>query len=272
MLTNEGHRLDRVLVCSPRREYFQVHVEDLKSQNLLQRADPETAEEQHDALKEILRRFGADVLDREELPGHPNSVFTRDASLITPEGYIQLRMGLPARRGEPAWMAKILESLEERCAGKIESPGTLEGGDVILAGRAAFVGLSARTNQSGVEQLSGLLQAMGYEMRILPIMSPYLHIGSLMSAVGPEEILCGRGMFPEGFFTGYDALEVDIRTPISCNVICLKNREVIVASSEMETAEALDKKGHRVHLLDLSEFIKGDGGPTCLILPLERTS
>jgi N-dimethylarginine dimethylaminohydrolase len=32
----------------------------------------------------------------------------------------------------------------------------------------------------------------------------------------------------------------------------------------------LRRAGFRVHPLDLSEFVKGTGGPSCLVLPLER--
>jgi dimethylargininase len=269
MLTNEGHRLKRVVVSSPLSEYFKV--KDLRSQNILEVAEPGPTLRQHGLLKKLLRDFGAEVLDVEELAGHPNSVFTRDASLITPQGYIHLRMGLGARREEADWMAGILSGLDVPLAGRIEAPGTVEGGDVILAGTTAFIGLSARSNRSGVDQLGTLLKGMGYSLRILPIPSPYLHIGSLMSIIGPEAVCCARGFFPPDFFSGFDTVEVDCRTPVTCNIICLGNNELIAVSGNLEAADALDQKGYRVHLPDLSEFVKGDGGPTCLILPLERT-
>lgn len=268
MLKNEGHILTRVVVCSPLKEYFSV--DDLESQNILETADPELALNQHLILQKLLEDFGAEVLDQQELPDHPNSVFTRDASLITPEGYIHLRMGLEARRGEPEWMSEILESLDEPCAGRIEPPGTVEGGDVILAGSTAFVGLSARSNRSGVDQLGSLLKRMGYGLRVLPIPSPYLHIGSLMSVIGPEAVCCARGLFPADFFRGFDVIEVDCETPVTCNIICLGESDLLAVSGNLTAAEALEKRGYRVLLLDLSEFLKGDGGPTCLILPLER--
>ena len=268
MLENEGHRLKRVVVCSPLEEYFKVN--DLKSQNILEVADPDSALRQHRLLQNLLEDFGAEVLDQQELPGHPNSVFTRDASLLTPEGYIHLRMGLEARRDEPDWMSEILDSLNEPCAGRIEPPGTVEGGDVILAGKAAFIGLSARSNQSGVDQLGNMLKKMGHDIRVLPIPLPYLHIGSLMSVIGPETVICGRDLFPENFFKGFEVIEVDCETSVTCNIICLGESELVAVSGNQTAAEILDKRGYRVFLPDLSEFVKGDGGPTCLILPVRR--
>jgi dimethylargininase len=209
--------------------------------------------------------------DVPELTNHPNSVFTRDTALCTPQGYIKLRMGLAARRGGEEWMAEILESIGEPCAGEIKEPGTVEGGDVILAGSAAFVGLSKRTNEQGAKQLSGILSKMNYEIRTVLAKHPHLHLGGAMSVVGPRQILCCRDMFPGDFFKGFDAIDISCRGSSNGNVICLGDNEIIANAAEnAEAIEALEKKGMVVHGIDLSEFRKGAGGPTCLVLPVER--
>jgi dimethylargininase len=206
----------------------------------------------------------------QELAGHPNSVFARDAGLVTPHGYIKLRMGLRTRRGEEDWMASTLSSLGLPCAGKIEKPGTVEGGDVILAGDVAFVGLSERTNRSGVRQLSRLLMRMDFEVRTLSLSLPHLHIGGAMSVIGPKTVVCCRQVFPHGFYDGFEVVEIPCPEASSANVIALGNRGVIVEQGCPGAARALRKAGFTVHLVDLSEFVKGRGGPTCLIMPLER--
>jgi dimethylargininase len=209
-------------------------------------------------------------MDVSELSGHPNSVFTRDVAVVTPRGYIQLRMGLPSRRGEEAWMASFLESCGEPRAGAIEAPGTVEGGDVVLSGGVAFVGHSARTNREGVRQLGALLEKMDYDVRVSKV-EGYLHLGGAMSAVAPERVVACRGDYPAGFFDGFDVVWVEKRGPSSANVICLAPNEILANEAEnLETMEALDARGVRVQGVDLSEFRKGAGGPTCLILPLER--
>jgi arginine deiminase len=54
-------------------------------------------------------------------------------------------------------------------------------------------------------------------------------------------------------------------------VICLGENEVIANIAEnAEAIRELEKEGITVHSIDLSEFRKGTGGPTCLILPIER--
>jgi len=269
MLKNEGGKLTRVAVCTPGREYFSVT--DIKSHNITEVPDAERTLEQFSLLKSILKETGCEIVDASELPGHPNSVFTRDVSLVTPQGYIKLRMGLDSRRGEEKWMASILESLREPYVGEVCHPGTVEGGDVILAGDIAFIGHSQRTNTEGIGQISKFLENMGFEVRIHRMDFRYLHLGGAMSVIGLHKILCCRDVFPDGFFEGFDTVEVSHRGPSTGNVICLRENEVIANSAEnAEAIKELEKQGIKVHAIDLSEFRKGTGGPTCLILPIER--
>ncbi len=268
MVRNEGEKLRRVVVCAPRQEYFQVGKPE--EHNIGQPADRKKALVQHRRLQGILREAGARVINLKELPGHPNSVFTRDAGLVTPRGYIKLRLGLPTRRGEEDWMASALDSRGVRFFGSIEPPGTVEGGDVIMAGKVAFVGLSERSNKSGVNQLSRLLMSMDYEVRIMTLPAPHLHIGGAMSVVGPAAVICCRKLFPKGFFAGFKVIEIPCPEATSANVIASGGGRVIVEKGCPEAAEALKKAGFRVRRLDLSEFVKGRGGPTCLIMPVDR--
>jgi dimethylargininase len=268
MVRNEGERLRRVIVSEPRREYFCV--DSPETHNIGDAADPAKAKAQHRQLQAVLRKAGARVINLRELAGHPNSVFARDASLVTPKGYIKLRMGLKTRRGEEDWEAAALESLGVPCAGAINRPGTVEGGDVILAGPVAFAGLSERSNVSGTRQLSRLLMGMGFEVRMIALSAPLLHIGSAMSVVGPKTVLCRRKVFPKGFFEGFEVIEIACPEETSANVIALGRNEAIVEEHCPGTARALGRAGFTVHRLDLSEFVKGRGGPTCLILPVDR--
>lgn len=268
MLRNEGERLLKVIVSSPRKEYFRVT--DPLVHNLNEVADSEKTRMQHGALLGAMVDRGVEIVDVPELEGHPNSVFTRDVSLVTPQGYVKLRMGLPSRRGEASWMANALEERDEPCAGEIERPGTVEGGDVILAGRVAFVGYSERTNGDGVRQISELLQKMGYEVRVADVVGS-LHLGGAMSVIAPDRIVACRGDYPAGFFRGFERIPVDKVGPSTGNVICLAPNEILANEAEnRETMDVLDARGVVVHGVDLSEFRKGAGGPTCLILPLER--
>jgi dimethylargininase len=268
MLRNEGELLTRVVVCTPRAEY--CGVTDLGKHNIVELGDPGLALGQHEALKRCLADFGAEVIDVPELEGHPNSVFTRDMALCTPRGYVKLRMGLETRRGEEEWMGQILASLGEPCVGQIEAPGTVEGGDVVLAGRTAFVGRSIRTNDEGVEQLAATLEPMGYELRVIPLPDSILHLDKILMLVAPDRAIYCAPLVGHEYLAGFETVEIRCVGPTTANIICLGDNEVIVEQSNIEVAQRLRAEGLVVHELDLSEFVKGSGGPNCLILPVVR--
>ncbi|MFC1628827.1 dimethylarginine dimethylaminohydrolase family protein [Gemmatimonadota bacterium] len=269
MRINEGGRLKRVAVCAPGDEYF--NVKDLPAHNINEPVDPDLTDRQHANLRMLLEEAGAEVVNLPEAAGHPNSIFTRDSALIVGDGYVRVRMGLASRQGETLWMSDHLDGLGYHCIGEIEEPGTLEGGDVIMMGDVAFAGLSCRTNQSGIEQLSTILSGTGVELRVAPVADDAMHIGGVMSAIGSRRVLCCAGRFPDGFLEGFDTVETAFLNPSSGNVICLGENKVVVNIRENGvTASALAGQGVTVLDMDLSEFRKGAGGPTCLILPLER--
>ena len=268
MLRNEGDRLTRVVVCTPREEYFRVS--DLERHNITQCADRDLAIQQHDALKSKIMEFGSEVLDIPELTNHPNSVFTRDTALCTPNGYIKLRLGLDTRQGEEEWMSRALDPIGEPNAGGIRAPGTVEGGDVILAGSVAFVGRSNRTNDEGLKQLSALLSAMNYEVRAIQLPDSILHLDKAMMVVGPDRILYCGGLIPVDNLRGFDVIEISCEGSTTANIICLGENELIVERSNREVIRRLEANDLIVHDLDLAEFAKGTGGPNCLIMPVER--
>ncbi len=244
-------------------------MEDLKKHNITLPADPEKARAQHALMCRTMEEAGWKLYRVKELAGHPNSVFTMDTALSTPYGYIQLRMGLESRDGEEEWMAKNLDKIGEKRLAIIEKPGKVEGGDVILDRDVAFVGQSGRTNQAGVEQIERILAGLNYDVRVAQIPQPYLHIGGAMSLVEKRTVLCCRGVFPPGFFHDFEVIEIEKDNFVTANVIALGEKTVIAEYRNSGAISALQNNGFQVHTLDLSEFLKGTGGPSCLVLPLK---
>lgn len=91
-----------------------------------------------------------------------------------------------------------------------------------------------------------------------------------MSVIAPDRVLCTESVFPESFFEGFDTITGPLSDFTSGNVITVRPNEVIADTSNAQTLEILRKHNVIVHDIDLSEFIAGTGGPSCLILPLER--
>ena len=270
MLRNEGESLKRVIVCTPKHEY--ACATNLKKHNIGELGNPKIAVQQHDKLKSKLREFGAEVIDIIELDEHPNSVFTRDTALCTPRGYIKLRLGLETRQGEGKWMAVTLDLLGEPCVGEIKTPGTVEGGDIVLAGTVAFIGKSIRTNEEGIRQLSPLLKKMGYEIRIIELPDTILHLDKTLMVLGPKQVLYCRELVPKEKIKDFEGLGISCGGDTTANIICLGNNELIINRSNTTVIDRVQAEKYIVHDLDLGEFAKGMGGPNCLIMPVERGS
>lgn len=267
MLQNEGDRLIKVAVCSPRSEYFCV--DNLQAHNIREIANKDLAKAQHAALRDFLAKRGVEVSDVGELPGHPNSVFTRDMAVGAPDGYIRASMGIPTRVGEDRWMGDALDRLGEPRAGEIQPPGTLEGGDVVLAGSAAFIGLTRRTNAEGIRQMTALFDKMEVEVRVVELPEAYLHLDQAVGILSPDKLIVCRNVFDAGLFRGYQTVLMPCQSH-NVNFICLGPDEIIVPATNLPLIEAAEGNGVLAHVLDLSEFAKGTGGPNCLIMPIER--
>ncbi len=268
MLRNEGESLKRVIVCTPKQEY--ASASDLEKHNIGKLGNPRAAIQQHDMLKSTLVEFGAEVLDITELKGHPNSVFTRDTAMCTPKGYIKLRLGLKTREGEDEWIAKTLDTIGEPCVGEIKNPGTVEGGDVVLAGNVAFIGQSIRTNEEGIKQLSELLKKMEYEIRVIVLPDTVLHLDKALMVLGPKQLLYCKELISKENIDGFEGIGISCGGDVTANIICLGSKELIINRSNSEVTNRLEAEGCIVHNLDLGEFAKGMGGPNCLIMPVER--
>ena len=268
MLSSEADKLTKVIVSTPKQEYYKL--DNLKDHNILEVADREIAMAQHDQLKKILSEFGAEVIDLPELANHPNSVFTRDAALCTPEGYIELVPGIYTREAEGRWMALALDQIGEPYAGKIHSPGCVDGGDVVLFNKVAFIGLSGRTNKEGAQQLSTILEPMGYEPRLVSLPDSILHLDKVLMPVGPEKLIVCNNIVSGSLLDGFEFFPIDFNESSTANIICLGDNNLIVGDSNTGAIECLEKQNINVHNLAISEFVKGVGGPNCLIMPVTR--
>ena len=110
--------------------------------------DVDLARAQHREYEQALREAGYMV---EQLPSTgemPDSVFVEDIAVVFDELAIVTRPGAESRRLETPAVADALARHRE--VHVIQAPGTVDGGDVLVAGKQVFVGLSTRTNDDAV--------------------------------------------------------------------------------------------------------------------------
>src|SRR5690348_12806451 len=128
-----------------------------------QAIDVGLAERQHQQYEDALRDLGATVISLPAEAGLPDCMFVEDPAVVVKEIAVMTRMGAASRRREAESLAAVLARF--RPLEWLRAPATLEGGDVLRIGSTLFVGLSARTNQAGVDQLTEILKPHGYSVR-----------------------------------------------------------------------------------------------------------
>jgi N-dimethylarginine dimethylaminohydrolase len=285
---SEFDAIDRVLVKHPCDAFGDERRIAREWQALNYTAAPDLARavDEHDRLVEILRSSGAAVAF---LPADGettlDSIYARDASIVSPRGVILCSMGKAAREGEPAAQERALRAMKDApaIAGRIEPPGRLEGGDVVwLDDRTIVVGRGYRTNQEGIRQLRSLL---GGDVAVVEVPLPHwrgpadvMHLMSLISPVDGNLAVVYSPLLPVPFREflldrGFGLVEVPDEEfeSMGTNVLALAPRRCVVLEGNPRTRSALEAAGAEVIAYRGHEIsVKGAGGPTCLTRPLAR--
>ena len=82
--------------------------------------------------------------------------------------------------------------------------GTVDGGDVLVAGRHVFVGRSSRTNEAAVGQMRQLLEPFGYTVSETVVRS-CLHLKSAVTALSDDVLAREPGVDRSGGVRGVHA-------------------------------------------------------------------
>lgn len=219
--------------------------------------------EQHRAYAEALRQCGMEITELPALPGYPDAVFIEDAALCTPAGAVITRPGAPSRRGETEGMEQVLAPFFGQIA-KIEAPGTLEAGDVMMVGDHYFIGLSERTNEQGARQLIAILERWNLSGSIVPLRE-VLHLKTGLSYLENNNLLVCGEFVEDPAFAHFNRIIVDPAEAYAANSVWI-NGKVLVPAGFPVTQKLIEKAGYETIALEMSEFQKLDGGLSCLSL------
>ena len=222
------------------------------------------ARRQHAAYEALLEELGCEVEHLPEEGELPDSVFVEDAAVVVDELAVITRPGAESRRGETVSVEAALA--RHRPLARIEAPATLDGGDVLRLGRRLYVGLSARTNREGVEQLAALLAPFGYAVEGVPL-DGCLHLKTAVTEVADGTLVINPAWIDRGAFAAYEQVEVDADEPFAANALRITGvgdgDTVVLPAAFPRTAERLAARGLQVRTLDVSEIAKAEGGLTC---------
>ncbi|MCK9239484.1 arginine deiminase-related protein [Desulfocurvus sp.] len=217
---------------------------------------------QHDAYVDALRSLGLTVITLPPENDFPDAHFVEDTAVVVPEVAVITNPGAPARRGEERTVAPTLGRYKRLA--RIEAPGTLDGGDVLLVDRRFFVGLSERTNAEGARQFTEIMTARGYAVDTVPV-GQGLHFKSGVNHLGGRTLLATPDFAGLPVLAGYDVLVTPAGEDYAANTLYV-NGTLLTPAGFPGVRRLLDGLGLPVVELDMSETRKMDGGLTCLSL------
>jgi dimethylargininase len=221
--------------------------------------DVERASHQHERYEQCLVSLGCMVQRLPPLPDRPDSVFVEDTAIVLPDFAIIARPGAESRRPEVASVEAAL--LSHRPLSFIESPGTLDGGDVLVVGSTVYVGRSGRTNAEGVRQLTELAGSHGYVVRPVQL-SGCLHLKSAVTQVGKDLLLVNPEWVDSSSFDALHQIAVHPAEPFAANALRVGETVIFPAGYE-GTQELMERRGIDVRLVEIDELQKAEGGVTC---------
>lgn len=220
---------------------------------------------QHENYVSALTKLGVDVTVLAPHDEFPDSCFVEDVALCTSKVAIITRPGALTRRKE-AELPDMKEALEKfyQNIETIKEPGTVESGDIMMVGDHFYIGLSARTNQAGEDQMIAILEKYGLSGEAVPL-KEVLHLKTGLSYIENNNLLVSGEFKNDPRFDTFNKLEIDPDEAYGANCIWV-NGTVIVASGYPKIQKKIEGLGYPVLNVDTSEYRKIDGGLSCLSL------
>jgi dimethylargininase len=242
------------------------------------RIDPANAAREHADYVRAIRAVGVAVTVLPVEPELPDACFTWDTVLAFPRldspgtaVLVAARPGAPSRRPEVASVLECARQIApEAEVARITEPGTLDGGDVITYGGRVAIGVSARTNEAGARQLAEVVSRHGYHAALCPV-DDRLHLASAVTPLRANRLIGTRAGFRSlaagGLVDDIERLVINDADVPASNVLAAGGR-CFVAWGFPNAVAIMRAAGEDVVEVELGEFLRADGGPTCLVAPI----
>ncbi|UOQ84573.1 dimethylarginine dimethylaminohydrolase family protein [Gracilibacillus salinarum] len=269
---NEYDRLKQVIVCPPQYMEIKKIINETQKFYEDENIDIPIALKQHQHFIDTLRKHQVNVL---ELPADPNlneQVFTRDIGFTIGDTLYTAEMSRDIRKAEVNTLQRVLD--EHQIPYSTAMGGSIEGGDVVVAGDLVWVGVSKRTEESAIAELQKRLPDR--QVIPLPIREDILHLDCCFNLVSETTGL----IYPQAFSKEdlsklrqhYDLIEVSEEEQFSLgtNVFSIGEYKVISLPVNKQVNQNLTDKGFVVIEVDFSEIIKSGGSFRCCTFPIER--
>lgn len=243
--------------------------------------DLELAKREHADFADLLASLGVRVHLLDAEVDSPDLLYAYDPLIVTDRGAIPLRPGKLTRQVEPAAIEGWTLAHGIPTVGRIEAPGTIEGGDTFWLRPDLFViGRTLRTNDEGARQLAALV---GGDVRVFDVpfyrgSADLVHLMSVIHPIADDLAVVRLPLLPVGLYQllldmGYRLIEVpdEEYDTLGGNVLVVRPGVAVAAAGNPVVARELARAGVEVHTYPATEIgINGSGGPTCMTRPIFR--
>ncbi|MEX2514960.1 MAG: arginine deiminase family protein [Candidatus Paceibacterota bacterium] len=266
------------LLCPP--DYFDAHFLFNAWLTIDETVDRDLAMEQWRTLRCAIVAAGGVVQEIEPSARDSAMVYTRDnAWVYAPGKVLLLRSVGPRGMREPKLLQRWFKQHDYEIH-QLPRGMHLEGGNLMWRDEQTLVaGYKPGENVEAYQWLIEFYrQQTGLTIEVIFARLPndkYLHLDMAVSflcqggvLVYPPALHLGETWRSSELWDGRTVIELDAETEyFGANIIEVDDT-IITTSVSTATQQALEKLGYGVQTIDLSEFIKGGGGPHCLTLDL----
>lgn len=219
--------------------------------------------EQHSEYMRSLEKCGLTVTLLPADERFPDSVFVEDTVLCTKHCAILTRPGALTRRNEVDIIADTIKNHYQNVE-RIEAPGTLDAGDIMMVAEHFYIGLSARTNAAGAQQLIAILEKYNMTGSVVHL-NDVLHLKTGVAYLENNNLLASGEFVTHPDFKKFNIIEVPEYEAYAANCIWI-NGHVVMPAGYHYMREKVSELGYGVIEVDTSEFRKVDGGVSCMSL------
>lgn len=267
--------LKRVLLSKP--QYLKAAPINEIARKWAPELDVEKMLHEHELVVKAYHDAGVETEFLEPDANRPNSVFARDFGGCVREGYILGRFREPLRFQEHTDYERRMKELGVPVIVEVRE-GLFEGGDfMFLDEHTIALGMFARTDKKGFEEIKAGLAPYGYEVLPVPGPEAYLHLDMCFNLVDDHIAVAYPGALTENFKKELAKREIEI-VPVpeeaifahGCNLQAIGDHRVLSLARNTRVNEELRKRGMTVIELPVTEILKAGGGPHCMTFPLVR--
>ncbi len=225
--------------------------------------DYKKAINQHEAYVTALRIIGLQVTVLPPSEEYPDSTFVEDTALLTPYCAIISNPGAPSRRGEIQGIKPVLRDYYKNIF-EIQTPGTVEAGDIMMVGNHYYIGLSERTNLYGATQVIEILNRFNLDGSVIKL-DNVLHLKTGVAYLENNNLLACGEFIQHPDFQRFNIIEIDDDECPAANSVWINDR-VLIPKGFPKTKQKIETAGYETLEVEISEFQKLDGGLSCLSL------